>query len=75
MIHDYRHTFADGEILHLRVTFANDSLHFEAWPRILSPQHNAEYLVWRNQHVVPDVVARLNPEQLEAMAAVGCGIS
>lgn len=68
--HTYRHTFKDGSFIVLKASLNKGGVKIVANAAI-SPESKAEYLRWRNEVVVPDIVERLTPEQLKSVVLKG----
>ncbi len=70
--HFFRHTFIDGSQIVLTVDLSTRPMTVTSNAE-LRPEQEVEYRLWRNEVVVPALVALSDADQIEACANEGLG--
>jgi len=75
MTHTYQHIFADGFKLTLTVDFDTLVPTITSDCPKLDPKYNDEFVLWREEVVLPDMEERLSPIQWMILSAIGLDIT
>jgi hypothetical protein len=71
MQHTYKHSFQNGTQVTLVIEATDETLALYCEPPEIPMECEAEYLIWRDQVVNPDIFNLLTPEQARAVAKHG----
>lgn len=64
----FQHTYQDGAKLTLTIAFSSDNIAVICDPQAVEPHHEAEYVQWRDEVVLPGLMDDLDPEYVAMFA-------
>lgn len=66
----YQHIFQDKAKVTLTVEVVGETIAFHCVPQIVDEHNEAEYIRWRDEVILPDLMERFTPAQVAMFASL-----